>query len=114
MGRPLGVTILAILQLLGAIAYLLIGIPLLLLALATATLWVIILSLPFVILGIIGFLLFRGLWGLKSWAWMWTMIVNIIGIVLYFANISGELLGVIISIIIVVYLFAPGVKDKFR
>ena len=114
MGRPLGVTILAILQLLSALVYLLIGIPLLLLALATGVLWVIILALPFVIVGIIGFLLFRGLWGLKSWAWMWTVIINIIGIVLYFADISGTIFGVLISVIIVVYLFAPGVKSHFR
>ncbi|MHA1637779.1 MAG: hypothetical protein ACTSUB_07165 [Candidatus Thorarchaeota archaeon] len=113
MGRPLGVTILAILQLLGALAYLLIGIPVLLLAILVGPI-AIILALPFVILGIIGFLLFRGLWGLKSWAWMWTMIVNIIGILLFFANISGDYLGVLISVIIVVYLFAPGVKDQFR
>ena len=113
MGRPLGVTILAILQLLSALAYLLIGVPVFLLALLIGPI-AIILALPFLVLGLIGVILFIGLWGLKGWAWLWTMIVNILGIIFGIFNISANLLSIIISVIIVLYLNSPGIKAHFR
>jgi uncharacterized membrane protein (DUF2068 family) len=69
--------------------------------------------------GIIGLILFWGLWGMKSWAWLITIIFNIISIILGFYNFysSGfmdytSLVNVIIPLIIVIYLFF--VREHFK
>ncbi|MGY5876167.1 MAG: hypothetical protein RTU30_10500 [Candidatus Thorarchaeota archaeon] len=114
MARPLGVTILAILQLLGAIVLLAVGV---LAFIAGALLLPIIgmlLALFPLIFGIIGLILFYGLWNLKSWAWMWTIIVNILQIIVSAMDYSNNLVQLIISVVIVVYLFAPNIKPLFR
>ena len=72
-----------------------------------------------IIWGIIGIILFWGLWGMKSWAWLITIIFNIISIILGAYNFYSSgfmdytaLINVIIPIIIVIYLFF--VRDAFR
>jgi hypothetical protein len=120
--RPTGVTILAILQLLGSLGLLVLG-SLALLA-GIVLLWIPVLGIVFVavaafmlIFGIIGFFLFWGLWGMKSWAYIWTMIFNIFSIIISIAQIVllGDftvLFSIAISLIIVIYLYT--VRDAFK
>lgn len=111
----MGIVILAILQLLSALFYLATGVLLLLPLLATPLAilgaWF---ALIFTIVGIIGLILFYGLWTLKSWAWLWTLIINILGILGALGNIMGNIIGLAISLIIVIYLLMPDIRSKFR
>jgi hypothetical protein len=114
MSRPLGVTVLAILQLLGALAMFSVGALALLAALVTSILWLIILAVIPLVIGIIGFILFYGLWNLKSWAWIWTVVVNLLTVIFSLTNISANIISIAISLLIVIYMFSPGIKDHFR
>ncbi len=105
--RPLGVTILAILQILGGLLAFVGG--------------MVILVLPFfgwligpiiIILGIFDLVIGWGLWAMKSWAWMTAIILNIIGIILGIP--TQDWFGIIISIIIILYLQQPDIKSRFR
>ncbi|NOR39299.1 MAG: hypothetical protein GQ580_06915 [Candidatus Thorarchaeota archaeon] len=114
--RPTGITILAILQLLSALADLFAGVlvlmdlvPLGILAIFGA--WV---SLIVFILGIIGLVLFYGLWTLKSWAWLGALIFSIVGIIIGIMDPIAGILTPAVSIIIVIYLLFPGTRDYFR
>jgi hypothetical protein len=113
--RPLGVTILAILQLLGALSWLFLGFLVLAVALLLPPLAMLIALIPLFI-GIIGFILFLGLWGLKSWAWIWTIVANILSIIVIVAQntVMVNIIQLAISLIIVIYLFSPGIKSHFR
>jgi hypothetical protein len=119
--RPLGVTIIAILQLLGAIGMLAIGALSLMAGLAIPIFGIILMAIGafMIIWGIIGFLLFWGLWGLKGWAWLITLLYNIIALIIgiYGFYNSGfadymQLINVAIPLIIVIYLFF--VRDAFK
>lgn len=111
----MGIIILAVLQLLSALFYLATGalllLPLLVTPLAILGAWF---ALIFLIVGIVGLILFYGLWTLKSWAWLWTLIINILGILGGLGNIMGNIIGLAISIIIVIYLLMPDIRSKFR
>lgn len=114
--RPTGITILAILQLLSALSDLFAGvlvlmdlIPLGILAIFGA--WV---SLIVFSLGIIGLILFYGLWTLKSWAWLGALIFSIVGILVGIMDPIAGLTTLVVSIIIVIYLLLPGTRDHFR
>ena len=105
--RPLGVAILAILNWLQALLLLVGG--------------VIVLALPFfgVILGavaiLVGLFLFYiglGLWNMRGWAWMWAMLVNILGLIINFAG--SQWIALAINVIIIVYLNAPNIRRVFR
>jgi hypothetical protein len=115
MSRPTGVTILAILQLLGALVLLFVGV-LALMAFMVVPIFSIfaILALFPLIFGIIGLILFYGLWNLKSWAWIWTIVVNLLTIITSILDPIGNIIQLAISLIIVVYLFSPGIKSQFR
>ena len=104
-GRPLGVTILAILQLLGALVYLAGVLIILIFPL---------IGIALTIVGVIGMILFYGLWKLKTWAWFWTMIVNILGIIFSLSNVWANIISIVLSAIIVVYLLMPGIKEHFK
>ncbi|MFX0055867.1 MAG: hypothetical protein ACFFAX_05260 [Promethearchaeota archaeon] len=105
--RPLGVMILAVLNWLQALLLIVGG--------------VIIFALPFIgaIIGavavLIGLFLFYvglGLWNLRSWAWMWAMLVNIIAALI---NLFGQQwFALVINIVIIVYLNAPNIRELFR
>ncbi|MFW9809134.1 MAG: hypothetical protein ACFFE6_07115 [Candidatus Thorarchaeota archaeon] len=113
--KPTGVVILAILQLLQAIAALAVG-ALALMAGTVISIFAILAIFP-LILGIIGLLLFYGLWTLKSWAWLWALIINILGIIIgIFGNLADitNLITLALSVIIVIYLFMPATKAHFR
>jgi len=111
--RPLGVTILAILQLLGALALLVVGGLAVMAALLLAPLLILFAAIP-LILGIIGVILFWGLWGLKSWAWIWTIVANLLTIITSIFDPWNNIISIAISLIIVIYLFSPGIKSHFR
>ena len=110
--RPLGVTILAILQILGGLLMLAAG------ALATITglLFILfaIVGVAMMILGFLGVIVGFGLWGLKSWAWMWAMIVNILNIIIGLFNLQDNLVSIVIALIIIIYLNQPDIKRRFR
>ncbi|MFW9805042.1 MAG: hypothetical protein ACFFFC_20510 [Candidatus Thorarchaeota archaeon] len=105
--RPLGVMIIAILQILGALA--LIGGGTLFFVIPF---WGALVGAIMVLLGIFFLWVGLGLWNMKSWAWMWAMIVNIIGAILNLYSTTW--IGLIINIIIIVYLNAPGIRAVFR
>ncbi len=112
--RPLGVTIIAILQILGNLIVLS-GAVLIMMGAALIPF----LGAIFLILGgimalfaIFGLVVGWGLWSLKSWAWMVALILNILNVIL---NIfSGQYIAIIIPLIIVIYLQQGEVKSTFR
>ncbi len=107
--RPLGVAILAILQMLGGLLMILAGSAIIALF---PNIFTLIIGGAILILGLIGFIVGWGLWGLKSWAWMWAMIVNILSIILNI--IQQNWFGLVIPVIIVLYLNQPNIKSRFR
>ena len=121
-GKPTGVLILAILQLIAAILYLIAGGMLLMVALGLG-IFAILAAFPALILfivGIIGLILFYGLYTTKKWAWLWTLIINLLGILGGLLRV-GELLtdyaglaGFAVSLIIVIYLLMPGTRAHFK
>lgn len=111
--RPLGVTILAILQLLGALALLAVTGLALTLILVLPLLAMLLALIP-LILGIVGLILFYGLWNLKSWAWIWTILINLLTIITSLGDIMGNIVSIAISLLIVIYMFSPGVKEHFK
>ena len=110
--RPLGVTILAILQILGGFFMLITGA----LAALAGLLFIIfaIIGVAMMILGLIGLVVGFGLWGLKSWAWTWAMIVNILSIIFGLFNLQANFVSIVISLIIIIYLNQPDIKRRFR
>ena len=112
--RPLGVTIIALLQIIGGV----LGLGLSALAIMAAAL-VPIFGFLFLILGVfaalvalVGLIVGWGLWTLKSWAWMIALILNIINIIL--ALFPFQPISLIIPLIIVIYLQQGEVKRTFR
>jgi hypothetical protein len=115
MSRPTGVTILAILQLLGALVLLVVGaLALMAFMLIPVFSFFAILALVPLFFGIIGLILFYGLWNMKSWAWLWTIIVNLLTIITSIFDPIGNIIQLAISLIIVIYLFTPDIKSQFR
>jgi hypothetical protein len=80
--KPTGVLLLAILQLIGALLSLYAGGLLLMVALALGPFGILAapVALILFIIGIIGLILFYGLYTLKGWAWLWALIINLLGI----------------------------------
>jgi len=112
--RPLGVTILAILQILGGILGILGGSAALMLALLTpALILFIILAAILLIVGLLGLIVGWGLYTMKSWAWMLAMILNIINIILAIYP-TLNIVSMIIPLIIVLYLNQKDIKSRFR
>jgi hypothetical protein len=99
-GRPVGVTILTILQIFSGIGDLIIGAVLLILAvlagvLVGGALSTALFLLDFVVigLGIFSFALAYGLWTGKRWAWTLSVIGAIIGIILGVLTVALSLVG---------------------
>ena len=134
--RPTGVTIIAILIIIGDILLLLAGIG----GVAVGSLFISsqIIGLGFVIIGAIilavgiGYLVVSyGLLKGKRWAWTITVVLLFIGIPINIASIifgsfainmdistfitanSGNIAGIIISVIILYYMYRPHVKSYF-
>ncbi|UCE09651.1 MAG: hypothetical protein JSW61_11845 [Candidatus Thorarchaeota archaeon] len=109
--RPLGVTILALLQFLGGAFMLVTGI----LATLAGMLFILlaVFGMIMVILGFISLIVGWGLWSLKSWAWTWAIIVNILNIIVGIIP-PLDYVSLAIAIIIVLYLNQPDIKRRFR
>jgi uncharacterized membrane protein (DUF2068 family) len=105
--RPLGVTIIAILTIIGGIALLSIG----------AVLFVIGIGVVLVILGIAYLVMAYGLWKGKRWAWTITLIISVISIIVGIASIAtgnfGTIIHIIINAVVIYYLYRPNVKAYF-
>ncbi len=109
-GRPLGITILAILQMIGALITLGLGVTIM--AFGSISPFYGIMGGILVIFGLISFYVGYGLWTMKSWAWKLAVIVNIINIVI--SVITQNWVGIIIPLIIVIYLNQEDIKQRFR
>lgn len=112
--RPTGVTILAVLELIGSVVY--IGFGAFMGALGgmmgTVEGWAAgLISAVFVGLGLVGFVMAWGLLKGKTWAWTITLILTIIGLIISIP--SFNIIGLIINGIILYYLFRPHVKSFF-
>lgn len=112
--RPIGVTIIALLAILGGIAFLVSGLG----ALVLIPLIGIFLGSGLFILGLAYFLMAYGLWKGKGWAWTLTLILSGIGIIVGIGSIVvgniGSIFHTIINAIIIYYLYRPNVKAFFN
>ena len=112
--RPIGVTIIALLAILGGIAFLVSGLG----ALILIPLIGIFLGSGLFILGLAYFLMAYGLWKGKGWAWTLTLILSGIGIIVGIGSIVvgniGSIFHTIINAIIIYYLYRPNVKAFFN
>ncbi len=132
--RPTGVTVLAILEILGGLAGLvggaaLIGVAALVSSSDFATLYPQLAGIGSVstllyalgalalIFGILGLVLGIGFLGGKGWAWTLGIVVGILNIVVSIAEtaigFSSNIIGIIFPIIIIYYLMRPHVKAFF-
>ena len=108
--RPLGVTLIAILQFLQSIALLGAGALLLFGGLVLPFLAAI--GIGLAVIGLIGFYVGLGLLNLRSWAWTWAVVLNILGLIISLANPGW--VSVLLSLVIVIYLFQPDIKNRFK
>jgi hypothetical protein len=125
--RPMGITILAVLSAIGGVLGLLGGIAIIgiggLAAASTGTaayfglgaLWGVL-----VLATAIASLVFAyGAWTLKPWAWPLGVALQIISLALALltilsgGDISGQIISIVISAIILYYLFQPNIKTLF-
>jgi len=103
---PLGIFLLAALQGLQALGLLLVG-----------GLWLLIpilglfIAIPYGIAGFFGLFIAFGLFTLQEYAWFWSFVLNIVGTILFLAG--SNLIGIIISVIILIYLNIPDVRSRF-
>jgi len=125
--RPIGITILVILQIVaGIFDFLIAALLVIVYALAFSFfgmtvsalgIFVIPLVVVFLILGIFSFILAFGLWTGKHWAWVSTVVLSIIGLALgIIGTIFGNYLGIVLIVLYVVmlgYLSTSGVRTFF-
>jgi hypothetical protein len=143
--RPIGVTIIAILTIIGGIALLIGGLGFITFGgilsavssegssteaadIAALGMVPMILGIGMVIIGIIYLIVSYGLLKGKGWAWTITIIVMIIGIVIQIISaistglltssltsaVATHIIGIIISGIIIFYLYRPHVRAYFK
>jgi hypothetical protein len=133
MSRPTGVTIIAILNIIGGIIMLFGGIALVAAGSILPSLqmtdelsgvpdWLIgtgaiAMGIIVIILGIVSFIVAYGLLKGAGWAWSLTVVLSIVSIVLNAISIAtgnfGGIISIIISAIILYYLYRPHVKSFF-
>jgi hypothetical protein len=105
--RPLGVTIIAILNLIVGIIGIAVGIPLLIVGV----------GIVLIVIGIASIVMAYGLWKGKGWAWIITLILSGIGIISGIVSIArgqyGAVAEIIIYAVIIYYLYRPNVKAFF-
>ena len=111
--RPLGVTIIAILAVLGGIGSLLSGFTVLVLLPILG----LVLGGILIIIGLAYFAVAYGLWKGLSWGWSITLIISVIGIIVGLGSIIvgnvGAIFHVIVNIIVIYYLYRPNVRAYF-
>lgn len=130
-GKATSASLLAILQLISALIWLALGIWILvatgIASLVSMTNTVTLLT--FLAVGILGLIAFYGFWALKRWAWLLALAINIIGIIgvifahpvyswYYYWSLLGIPIGnlvlLIFSTAIVIYLLMPRTKARFK
>ena len=133
--RPTGVTILAVIQMIGGVLSLLIGISSLFFgglavsgvanntagAEAAAEVGPLMVAGGglAIFTGLVGLIAGYGLFTLKGWGWSLAVVFSIINIghnllgILQGANIPGGIVGIVISGLILYYLYRPNVKRAF-
>jgi hypothetical protein len=111
--RPLGVTVIAILTVLGGMGFLGSGA----LIFALIPLLGIIIGGILVIIGIAYFVMTYGLWNGLRWAWKLTLIFSGLGIIVGIVSIVvgnvGALFHTIINAVVIYYLYRPNVRAYF-
>jgi len=124
-GRPAGIAILAILELIGGIIILLLGIGLaavggsLFTALGYSGLGGVAALLGGIvaIFGLLALLVGWGLWTGKGWAWLLAVILSVLGVLFSIASIAvgsfTSVVGLLIDALILWYLFRPHVRAFF-
>ncbi|HEY7983805.1 MAG TPA: hypothetical protein VID73_06535 [Ktedonobacterales bacterium] len=134
MARPVGVTILAVLAIIGGILALCGGGALLLggtalsgaLASSGATSGLASsgmlagLGALTLVLGVLDIVLGVGMLMLKPWAWLLGVVLEVINLIeagamvaLKVSNIGTQIIGIVVSLIILFYLFRPNVRAAF-
>jgi len=112
--RPMGITIIALLAILGGIAFLGSGLA----TLIFIPLMGIFIGSGLFILGLAYFLMAYGLWNAKNWAWTLTLVLSGIGIIVGIGSIIvgnlGSIFHIIINAIVIYYLYRPNVKAFFN
>lgn len=121
--RPAGVTILAILQMLGGVLIFLIGIAAVSVAGMTSVLSTYgygylagaigVVGGVIVVIGLIGIGIGFGLWKGMSWAWWGTLIFSVLGVLGSLVTLPGGVVGLLIEAAILYYLTRPGVRQYF-
>jgi hypothetical protein len=105
--RPLGVTIIAVLMIIGGILSIIGGIILLIFGI----------GIFLILLGIASLVIAWGLLKAKRWAWILTVIISIITIIYSIVGIAtgrfDSVINLILYGIILYYLFRPDVKAYF-
>jgi hypothetical protein len=115
--RPLGVTILGILWIIGGLLALLGGLGVAVVGTLVAGIIGLVLGFVFIIIGLVDLVL--GIGCFKAWPWVWTIgvifsILSILaGLVSLLTSGAGALISIIIAIVILYYLFQPHVKAYF-
>ncbi|UCE11112.1 MAG: hypothetical protein JSW61_04020 [Candidatus Thorarchaeota archaeon] len=116
MTRPTGISILAIIQLLSSLLYLVIG---------GLAVWVAFelggilgifaafFSLILFIIGLIGLIIFWGLWNLKTWAYWLALFLNLLALLTQSGDIYGNIFSFAVSLIVVIYLLVPQTRNAF-
>ncbi|MGD9382401.1 MAG: hypothetical protein PVI03_08150 [Candidatus Thorarchaeota archaeon] len=71
-------------------------------------------ALIYIIVGIIALILFIGLWGMKKWAWLWTVIMALLAIIGGVLNIGDimSIVGLILGVVVLIYMFMPAVRNN--
>ncbi|NPA76485.1 MAG: hypothetical protein GXN93_01890 [Candidatus Diapherotrites archaeon] len=112
--RPTGVTVVAALGFIFGILSILGGLFLMVLGIALISQgWAHVggaLGIWSMIMGAIDIVVAWALWTGKSWGWWLTVVLSAIGVLSIF---SGNIVGAVISAIILWYFFKPEVKDYF-
>lgn len=113
--RPIGITIIAILMIISGILFIIGGIGLT--ALGVISLAFLAGGIGSIILGIASLVVAWGLLKGAGWAWIITLIITIISIIVNIASLAGgntaNIIGIIINGIIIYYLYRPNVKAYF-
>ena len=111
--RPFGVTLIAILAVLGGLGSLFSGFAIL----AVIPILGLIFGGLLIIIGLAYFAVAYGLWKGLNWAWTITLIVSALGIIVGLASLVvgniGAIFHVIVNGIVIYYLYRPNVKAYF-
>jgi hypothetical protein len=111
--RPLGVTIIAILAVIGGVGSLSSG----LIVMALIPILGIIFGGILIIIGLANFAVAYGLWKGLKWAWIITLIVSVIGIIVGLGSLAvrdtASIFHIIVNAIVIYYLYRPNVKAFF-